>query len=390
MFALLAVVLALVLIMVVCHVGSNTMLACGFAGAVFLHLGIRPAFGQMRSATLLGIGYAVVYFLVSTRFGIGPTSTIASIGAFAGLGSITVLAYQALFHQSEPEIGVLKDASIVPVFTLAAAFAIGLAQTFWPKTFDLYLYSFDSSLGISPGAAVARWWTAMPLLATLSTGTYALFLIFPPLYRAWAVHSGIGREPSVLQSFVVAGLFGFVLNQCCPAAGPRHLFSETFPDLPPLNSLNVGMTAVAGARNAIPCLPAAWALLLWWSAWRLNWAARILATFIVIFTLLAAVGTGDHYLIDLIVAVPFTLGVEGLCRRGYVAAGIGFGLTLGWFILLRSGFRPQTPEIGWILSAATILVCVVCQIPLYRGMHTEEGLALSSRLTAMTAPPPVR
>ncbi|HME07722.1 MAG TPA: phosphatase PAP2 family protein, partial [Bryobacteraceae bacterium] len=151
------------------------------------------------------------------------------------------------------------------------------------------------------------------------------------------------------------------------------------------SELSIGMTAVAGPRNAIPSMQATWALLVWWSAWRLNWWARIVATLFLVLTLLSALGSGDHYVVDLVVAVPFTLGVEGLCRRrGYAAAGLGFGLTLGWFILLRSGFRLPAPGLGWLLVAGTILTCVVFQIPLYRGQHTEEGQALSSRLSAMT------
>ena len=384
--ALAAVVLALVLSVVFGHFATNSTLACGLAGAVFLHLGIRPDFRQIQWAVMVGAGYALLHFLPFTQFPTSPLPIALTIAACAGLGGITVLAYQGLILQSEPDIAAFQDALIVPLFSIGAGAALRAAQTFWPKTFDLYLYAFDASLRVSPAAAVNRWWQALPLLAILCSGAYAGILIFPALYRAWAVHSGIGREPSVLRSFLVAGLFGLVLNQCCPAAGPRYLFPGEFPDqMPALGTLTVAMTAVAGVRSAIPSLQTTWALLVWWSAWRLSWAARLAASFIVIFILLSAVGSGDHYLVDLIVAVPFTLGVEGLCRRGYVAAGLCFGLTLAWFILLRSGFRPHTPEIGWLLVAGTFLVCVACQIPLYRGMHTEEGLALSSRLTAMTA-----
>jgi hypothetical protein len=289
-----------------------------------------------------------------------------------------------LFFQSEPDGDALKDASIMPSFVVVASLAVGLAQTFWPKTFDLYLYAFDRSLAITPGALINSWFKALPSLSTLATGTYAYFLLLPSLYRAWAVHRGIGREPSVLRSFLVAALLSFVFNQCCPAVGPRYTFPGAFPHLPELRSLTVAITAVAGSRNAMPSLEATTVFLIWWSAWRLGWPARVVATLIVPLTLLAALASGEHYLIDLIVAVPFTLGVEGLCRRGYLAAGVGLGLTLAWFILLRSDFFPHTPTAGWILVAVTTLVCVVMQIPLYRGQHTEEGLALSTRLTAMT------
>jgi hypothetical protein len=385
---LLAVVLMLASVMFVWHLGSNPIIACGFTGAIFLHLAIRPDRRQMLQGLALGTGFGTCYYLLGAKFGGDPVSMVTGIGAFLGLGSMAVLAYGALWLRSEPDIRVLREALVVPLFLVGAGLAMGLVEKLLPKTFDLYLYAFDCRLGVSPGETVIGWWQRVPLLGVFSTTTYALLMVFPPLYRAWALHSGVGREPSVLQSFALAGLCGFLLYQCCPGAGPRYLFPVDFPHhLPALNSLTMKLTAVAGARKAMPSLQTTWALLVWWSAWRLNWWARIVATFFLVFALLGAIGVGEDYLIDLIVAVPFTLGVEGICRRGYAASAVGFGLTLSWLILLRSGYLPPEENTAWGMAGFTVLITVLCQIPLYRGVHTEEGLALSSRLSAMTEPP---
>jgi hypothetical protein len=375
-----AVVLTLIVLMGIWHLGANSMIACGFAGAIFLHLGVRPDRQELLAALITGAGYGVLYRVLGGPIGTDIQTIVLGVAAFAGLGSMTLLAYRALWFRSEVDFTAARDAAILPLFSAGAGLVMGLVEKLWPKTFDLYLYAFDCSLGISPGVAVTRWWKEIPALWIVSTVTYGGLLLFPPLYRAWAMRSGVGREPSIMQSFVVAGLIGFVFYQCCPATGPHYVFGADFPNhLPPLNTLVLNLPAVAGARNAIPSMHTAWALLIWWSAWRLSWTARIVASLLVVFTSLAAIGSGEHYLIDLVVA----LGVDGLCRRRQTAAYTGFGLTLAWLIVLRTGYHPPMPEIGWVCVAATIVASAACQIPLYRGKHTDENIALSSRLTAM-------
>ncbi len=60
-------------------------------------------------------------------------------------------------------------------------------------------------------------------------------------------------------------------------------------------------------------------------------------------------GFGEHYLVDLIVAVPFVLLIEAICalrrRRGAALGAIvvGLGLTLGWLLILRTPLVAQLP-----------------------------------------------
>jgi hypothetical protein len=58
----------------------------------------------------------------------------------------------------------------------------------------------------------------------------------------------------------------------------------------------------------------AWVLLVWWYSRALSWWERSIAFFFLFFTVLATLGTGEHYLIDLVVAFPFAVFVEALVR----------------------------------------------------------------------------
>ncbi len=72
---------------------------------------------------------------------------------------------------------------------------------------------------------------------------------------------------------------------------------------------------VNAPRNAMPSLHMTWALLaLWYSPRRLLWASAVSVRL----TALATVGLGEHYLIDLAAAVPFTWAVVKLAATSGV------------------------------------------------------------------------
>src|SRR5260370_33585778 len=57
----------------------------------------------------------------------------------------------------------------------------------------------------------------------------------------------------------------------------------------------------------------AWDLLVWWNSKGITRWIRVIALAFVIFTVLATLGTGEHYFVDLVVAFPFAVMVQALC-----------------------------------------------------------------------------
>jgi hypothetical protein len=110
----------------------------------------------------------------------------------------------------------------------------------------------------------------------------------------------------------------------------------------------------------------------------LSWWERGIALFYLIFVALATLGTGEHYFIDLVVAVPFALFIESLFALNLSwtdakrMTGIAAGLlsTLAWLTALR--FTPHvfwsTPIVPWALCVATVVF----------SLYIESGLGRQS------------
>jgi hypothetical protein len=124
--------------------------------------------------------------------------------------------------------------------------------------------------------------------------------------------------------------------------------------------------AVKGPRNAIPSLHMTWVLLVWWNSKRLAWWIRVVALAFVIFTVLATLGIGEHYFVDLVVAFPFALMVQSMClysvslqqscRRTALLFGTFASLTWMALISFATPFFWISPVIPWAMVTVTIFV----------------------------------
>ncbi len=381
-----AVILVLVVVMGIWHLGSNSMIACGFVGAFFFQVSSRPSWKHLLAAGAAGVGYGAVYALLGTSFGGSAVQVATGIGAFLGLGSLTVMSLAMVWTGARTYLAPLRRALVLPVFSLIAGVSMDAVTKSQPPAYDFHLYAFDSGLGLSPGASVAKLFDALPWLGISASVTYALLLLFPTLYDAWGLRRG--ARTNLMATFVVGGVCGFIFYQICPGLGPAYVFGSRFPaHLPAAGQFQLGMYHGAGARNAMPSMHMTWALLVWWSAWELTPLARLIASGFAALTFLATLGFGEHYLVDLIVAVPFALLIEALCalqrdRRMALGAGaVGLALTLGWLLLLTTALVGQLPIWAcWIMVVGTVAITVPLQFALRRRLRMTRQMA------AKTAP----
>lgn len=373
-----ALVLVLLVVMGIWHLGSNSMIACGFAGAVFFQMSTRPPTNHLVIALAAGAGYGAVYALLGTTFGGSPVQVATGIGAFLGLGSLTVMTLAMVWSDSRVYAVPVRRALILPVFSLIAGVSMDFVTKSVPPAYDLYLYAFDASLGLTPGASVAKLLEALPWVGIASSVVYAVLLVFPTLYDAWGLRRGVST--SLMAAFVVAGVCGFIFYQICPGLGPLYIFGSRFPaHLPSTGEFSLAMFTGPGTRNAMPSMHMTWALLVWWSAWELTPLARWIASVFALLTFFATLGFGEHYLVDLIVAVPFALFVEAICRfrrdgkRALVAGVVGLALTLGWLAILRTTVVAHLPLwASWTMVMATLAIAVPVQFALHRRLESAN------------------
>ena len=355
--------------------------ALTLASTLMLQMRVRPAMPDV-AYVLLGTSLIAAVDFGWLRF---PVQILAPF-SFLGLSSLTVLGIRTVWADAKDRRLLL--CALVPalLFTLSdwmASTLLALTEKLHPQTLDLYLYSFDASLHVQLSFLLGRAFHRWEWLRAISLIFYIGLAL--PVLMVYAGQLGRKKEKALplMFAFLVTGPLGILFYNLFPAVGPAHIFSAGFP-LHPLTTAQAATLflepwTIQGARNCMPSLHMAWVLLAWWNSKGLSWIARSIALAFVIFTILATLGTGEHYFIDLVVAFPFALMIQALCvstlpwqtglrRRSFL---LGAATTLGWLALLRYGKAIfwSSPVVPWTLIVLTVGVMVW----LRRRLEQERG-----------------
>lgn len=162
---------------------------------------------------------------------------------------------------------------------VAVAFVNHSLLVITPDTVDAALQRLDC--GSSTG--FYRWTDANPFPRFLLRSVYYGL----PIFTAFVLITS-PRRMSCARTWLIAGLCAPPFYVAFPAVGPAHIGDPYAP------------------RNCVPSLHMTWALL---CALYIAPRFRPVAIVFAVMTALATLGTGEHYLIDLIVALPFTAAI---------------------------------------------------------------------------------
>jgi hypothetical protein len=174
------------------------------------------------------------------------------------------------------------------------------------------------------------------------------------------------------------GLTVLILFRICPAAGPVFLLHTDFPFAIPALAAPHARLIPNVILNAIPSGHVAWALIIYWFAHRYcGLAARLLVGAFLFFTCFATLGLGQHYLIDLIVAVPFAAALWAMVHGQRRFARVALAVVLIWLVALRQGWvLPIPPALVWVLMGITVVPFM------FHGTALEAGFSLRPSLHA--------
>jgi hypothetical protein len=311
--------------------------------------------------------------------------------SFAGLAALAVLGTHTIWAEADERklllYGFLPSVLFV-VSEWTASYLLDFTEGLHPKTFDLFLYSFDCSLRVQFSFLMGQvFWTWLWVRFVCLVIYIALPL---PLALVYAAQLRQKREKAlaVMLAFLATGPLGVLFYNMLPACGPVHVLGSIFPWHPLSTAaamrMNVAPVLIKGARNAFPSLHMAWVLLVWWNSKGLARWVRAIAMVFLVLTTMATLGTGEHYFIDLVVAFPFSLMVQALCsyslpfRSGVRRNGLLFGAfaTLIWLALLSFSTRIfwSSPAVPWAMIVATIAPSVVLWNRLMRADTTEQSV----------------
>ena len=334
----------------------------GFAmwGAFFVHMWTRPGRKEQLITVVLAVAMRVAYDLTLGER-IYPGSLFITMGTFLGFASLLVIVARSLQASDERCAFYRRTAGALALLTYigcCSAFYLAFAEFLLPRKFDYFLYNFDGSLGFQPSFLAGRLLASSRPLYWLAWTVYtSVGFWFAVLY---AMHAGSPAKfrVKVAKMLVVNAVIGFSLYFFCPAMGPKYGF-PSFPYFAP----NVYSATVLfkGAPNAIPSLHFGSALLIFWSCRPWKWLYRFLGVYVAL-TALATLGLGEHYLIDLVVAVPYALAIMAFCSdvpERKLPMAFGAAMVFFWLIALRSiSFHPA---VAFSLVLATVALSAVLQ-----------------------------
>ena len=340
--------------------GADTpFLAFSVMGAAAVQLANRPRKVEILVTVTLAAILAAAYMKSGGVFGHFIAAAPIAALAFLGLASTLVLGWKACLDTQD--LKPLLLATFCPALVIFTNVALAATIRFQPQVFDLYLYRFDGLLGPQVSFTVGRWFANSVVLQDVCFLIYSALPLAEVLILVLFVR-GVRMPANPLATFVVAGLAGFVLYQVCPGTGPAHVFGPEFPNYPPPSSLPMQPLQLDDVpRNAIPSLHSAWALLIFWSVRECKRWIRVAAAVFLALTLLATLGLGEHYVIDLVVALPFAAAVLTACKREFPRALALGALTTGWLIYIRFGLPIASPPpgIAWIAVLVTLAAPLV-------------------------------
>ena len=242
-------------------------------------------------------------------------------------------------------LGVLAAGSLVPLAQMLSDLG-QMLSTVETMTLDHRAYLVDLTYGLNPvrvAQAVAHApMTPLlkPLFVAVVDGVYASMMLMVGLTIILQIRQRSADWALTLAAFSIAGALGGLCYHVFPGTGP--LTWPAFPQFPDPSTVSIAPSYADPSlvRNCMPSLHTTGALLVLMAARTLSRRFRIAAALFLAVTLVATMVKGHHYLIDLVVAVPFSVGVQALATslmhrtrpgQGVILNGI---CVIGWLYVL--------------------------------------------------------
>jgi hypothetical protein len=211
---------------------------------------------------------------------------------------------------------------------------------------------------------VGQWLERWPVMKSPAHFAYDGIFVFVPALVALRLRLRQVPATDFLVVVIVTSLIGQACYFITPIMGPAYAFGMEFPDvLPPLANIpRVGIAAPPFLRNGLPSIHTAWALVFLWNTRPLGRALRVFGVFIVLFTVIATLGFGEHYVIDLVAAVPYSVAMQTLGTRVPVQLRRSRALVIAtmaplllvWVLAPRWTWAVmRSPSPAWVVLAIT-------------------------------------
>ena len=202
---------------------------------------------------------------------------------------------------------------IIVAMGIATGGGLTASMFVWPATIDFDLYKIDMAFnGFSGWLFNSFQQYKYPLWQTIVETVYGLLSIFLLLSLGPVFRERRGVQLHALRTLIVPFGVAFTLYSITPVAGPHYVFGNAYP-----TEIDWSMIAEKGRnlvspslRNGMPSMHFTGAMLLVLVAACLSRKAWFYAACVfAAITFIATMALGEHYLLDLIVAMPFCIAL---------------------------------------------------------------------------------
>jgi hypothetical protein len=364
---------------------STSLLFMWWALLAFVPLwaAVRPPSRVSVLSASVAIALTAVLELAAPK--LWPYTPVVGSG-LACMGSLAVYsAWGPDTHRLRSRYALLTGL-ILCLYVLLSGFPLSFSAQSGSVPVDFVAYAGDEALGGQFSQWVESLFLAVPLLAQLCFHVYNAVALGLAAVLAWQIAVRESPTRGAVLSFLIAGALGHTIYTLFPVIGPRFLFglggpyisaASVFPNPVPL-AANLVLPAVIPSvpRNCMPSLHTGWALLVFWQCRAFGWRGRAFGASFLVLTMLATLGFGLHYLVDLIAAVPFAVAlhafftprgeqVERARWQALIVSGVSF---VAWLLLVRFGTRllSLSTVLAWVLAAVTCMPALVLEARLFR------------------------
>lgn len=241
-------------------------------------------------------------------------------------------------------------------------------------TYDPHLYALDSLWGVQASFIIAKFLRSETIYSKFMMLVYDYLPIWMMLAQILVYRWNIQQKKSHIPSFIPAIFFALIAvcgelsYSFLPAVGVElYCGTNSFPN-GPWPAANMNPVPIEAPyylhRNCMPSLHFSWILAVYYSLYRSKPIYRQVALLLVFLTVLSTFSVGCHYLIDLIMAVPFTMALlaitmpEAKKKTRLIGAIFGLASFSGWLCLFKYSITTalQHPTLTLTLLIATDLI----------------------------------
>lgn len=331
--------------------GFDPMNASGLAALYMAFLCTRPSRGQFQLSLGLGLVAEVLYQILVLPAGSVALQRVLTVGGgfgLVGLGMMLVSFFRLPEGAGKERVRAFLLAGLCVLFyPIVAGKGIGLlSQVTW-RVYDSHAYGFTSALGFFPAAKVSSFLIAHPYFFYSAHAVYSRLPLFIFIGFWLALRYPEKSYSNILYSFLLGGFLAFPIYFVIPMVGiDLYVGSPPWPSqtMPLHQGFELVAAPMSYPRTCFPSLHTTWVLVFFVTVCRISRLSAVLGASVVVFTLMGSLShTVGHYLVDILVAVPFSLGTIAVATRPTKhnrtirtqCLAFGIGSTLVWAFLFR-------------------------------------------------------